>query len=87
MDARWAHERQQRLRANVQFIGGFYYVKLTDQFQGILRGLNDSYGGETYYNFELTPCLHFTPDLQFFSPGLSRIDTTVVTWLRLMANF
>ncbi|MGH9892728.1 MAG: carbohydrate porin, partial [bacterium] len=59
-----------------------------DQFQSILRSrLDDNYGGEIYYNFELTPWLHFTPDLQVFSPSLDLVDTTVVAGLRLMANF
>jgi len=74
-------------RGRDSFGAAFYYVELTDQFQGILRRLDDSYGGEIYYNFELTPWLHFTPDLQVLSPSLSQIDTTVVTGLRLMVNF
>lgn len=74
-------------RGRDSFGAAFYYVELTDQFEGILRRLDDSYGGEIYYNVELTPWLHFTPDLQVLSPSLGRIDTTVVTGLRLMANF
>ena len=75
-------------RGRDSFGAAFYYVERTDQLQSILRSwLDDSYGGEIYYNFELTPWLHFTPDLQVFSPSLDLVDTTVVTGLRLMATF
>ena len=74
-------------RGRDSFGAAFYYVELTDQFQGILPRLDDTYGGEIYYNFELTPWLHFTPDLQVFSPSLDVVDTDVVTGFRLMANF
>lgn len=74
-------------RGRDSFGAGFYYVELTDQFQGILRRLNNSYGGEIYYSVELTPWLHLTPDLQVLRPSLERVDTDVVTGFRLMANF
>lgn len=74
-------------RGRDSFGAGFYYVDLTDQFQGILQRLDNSYGGEIYYNLELTPWLHLTPDLQVLRPSLERVDTDVVTGFRLMANF
>jgi hypothetical protein len=46
---------------------GYYYLKISDRFPGILRarlGFDHEPSGEIYYNIQVAPWLYFTPDLQ-----------------------
>jgi len=44
-----------------------------------------TWGVEMYYNIEILPALHVTPDLQFLGPLLD-VDTAVVLGLRVKAD-
>jgi len=48
-----------------------------------LGGLGDGQGVELFYNFQITPWCHLTPDFQVLHPGRTAVDTAVVAGLRL----
>lgn len=69
---------------------GYYYLKLSDDLPRIVRRrlLRDhDQGGEIFYNIEIAPWLHVTPDLQILGPARRGVDTTVVTGVRIRFEF
>jgi porin len=51
---------------------GWYYTGTSDEFGPIPRAAldpRDGTGVELYYNFQVTPWLNITPDIQFIRPG------------------
>ncbi len=63
---------------------GYFYLNFSDGLPKIL-GINASQGIEMYYNIEITPWLHVSPDLQIiFSPGGNTDeDTAIVAGIRM----
>ena len=55
---------------------------LSDQF----NILDDSQGGEVFYNIEVTPWLHVTPDFQIIDASLERIDTAYIAGIRVKVD-
>jgi hypothetical protein len=54
----------------------------------VLTPTGDSvYGGEFYYNAEITPAFHLTFDLQAVEPSFKSLDTAIVTALRAKLDF
>lgn len=52
---------------------GWYFVGASNEFGPLPRALfdpQDGQGLEMFYNFQVTPWLNVTPDLQFIRPGL-----------------
>ncbi len=80
-------------RPNDTFGLGYYYTAPSDI--PLLRavGVDDEQGVEAWYNFEITPSLHVTADLQVIDPGLvstpliAGADTAWVLGLRTRVNF
>ena len=70
------------LRSQDTFGLGAYYVDVSDA--AILDALNveDEQGLELWYNIELAPWLHVTPDLQIIDQGLPGTDTAYVVGIR-----
>lgn len=70
---------------------GYYYVGTTDQFGPIPRAIFGSQPGdgvELYYNFQATPCINISPDIQFLRPGNTAIaDNAFVYGLRINMTF
>jgi porin len=69
---------------------GYYYMKLSDHLPRLLRnrlGLDHQQGGELYYNFQVTPWLHLTPDLQIVGQARKDLDTAVVLGFRMKVDF
>jgi porin len=57
---------------------GWFYNGVSNEFGPILQtafGPVDGTGVELYYNFQVTPWLNVTPDIQFIRPGLGAIAT------------
>ncbi len=57
---------------------GWFYNGVSNEFGPILQnafGPIDGTGVELYYNFQVTPWLNVTPDIQFIRPGLAGIAT------------
>jgi porin len=61
---------------------GFYYQGMTDANLASRLRLDDEVGFEAWYNFEVTPWFHLTPDLQVIDQGLPGTDTAVLFGLR-----
>jgi porin len=71
---------------------GYYFTGLNDDL-GNRRILNrdldrlqDGNGFEIFYNVEIVPWLHVTPDLQVVEPGLKRRDTSVLLGGRILVD-
>ncbi len=70
-------------RPNDSFGIGYFFVDLKGGVVANLIGLKSAEQGmEIYYEAEITPWFHVTPDLQIVDPGLSASDTAVILGLR-----
>ncbi len=68
---------------------GYFYTEFSD---GILLeefGVNNTQGVELFYNIEIAPWLHITPDLQVIVDpgGVSDRDTAIVCGIRAQMSF
>jgi porin len=52
-----------------------------------LTDLRDLWGVEMYYNFEVTPWFHVTPDLQVVQNENDGDDTAVIFGVRAVMDF
>jgi porin len=68
---------------------GYFYTKWSDIPLTNALGISNSQGVELFYNIEVTPWLHVTPDLQVLvNPGgVDDRDVAVVYGLRLQMTF
>ncbi len=75
-------------REKDRFGVGYYLMNFSNDIPGII-GLNAEQGVELFYNIEVTPWLHITPDIQvIIDPGRSDArDTAVVFGLRTQISF
>ena len=68
-----------------------WYTKLTDDFQEINSDVGNSlrgtWGFETYYNIEINPWLHLTPDIQFVMNQNNGDNLAVIPGIRLVIDF
>lgn len=63
-------------RRSDKFGIGWYYVGASDEFGLIPRlvfGPRDGTGVEVFYNFQVTPWMNVTPDVQYIVPGAAAI--------------
>lgn len=67
---------------------GYYHANINDKINPVF-GLDSEQGVEVYYNIEITPWCHITPDLQvIMNPGgSSRHDVAIVYGLRMQMTF
>ena len=67
---------------------GYYHANISDHINPAF-GLHSEQGVEVYYNIEITPWCHLTPDLQVIVDpgGSSRHDVAVVYGLRMQVSF
>jgi porin len=79
-------------RAGDSYGIGYYFTGLNSDL-GNRRILNrdisqleDGHGFELFYNIEVVPWLHLTPDLQVVEPGLKRRDTAVIVGGRCLID-
>jgi porin len=61
---------------------GYFHVGLSDKLPSVFDLLDDGQGAEFFYNVEVTPWLHVTPDFQIIDSGLEANDTAYVFGLR-----
>jgi porin len=76
---------------------GYYYLegndRVIDSLGAVVVGgkrplaLDDAQGLEIFYNFEITPWLHLTPDFQIIKPSIKAHDTAYVLGFRLRIDF
>lgn len=73
-------------RSNDQFGVGWYYSGTSEQLAPTLAtaigGVGDGQGVEIFYDIEVTPWLHITPDFQVLMPPRNSVDTAIVAGLR-----
>ncbi|MCZ6804183.1 MAG: carbohydrate porin, partial [Proteobacteria bacterium] len=75
-------------RPNDSFGIGYFVLDLKGGVVANIIGIKGAEQGvEIYYEAEITPWLHVTPDLQIVDPGLSASDTAVIFGLRVNMNF
>jgi porin len=75
-------------RPNDSFGIGYYILDVKSDVVADFIGLkSDEQGIEIFYEAEISPWLHVTPDLQIIDPGLSASDTAVILGLRVNVNF
>jgi len=75
-------------RPNDSFGIGYFYVDLVDGAVADLIGLDsEEQGVELFYEIEIAPWFHITPDLQIVDPGVVANDTAVILGLRANVNF
>jgi porin len=74
-------------RDNDRFGLGYFYADVSDNLPYILSSAGDGKGVELFYNIEVTPWLHITPDVQVLMPGSPDLDTTWVLGLRAKVDF
>ncbi|MBN1488665.1 MAG: carbohydrate porin [Phycisphaerae bacterium] len=66
---------------------GYYCLNLSSDIPALFD-LNAEQGVEVFYNFEVTPWCHITPDLQIIAhPGGGDQDVAVVYGLRMQVSF
>ena len=67
-----------------------WYNGLSDNFVDLVSvvvPLDDTWGVEIYYNFEINKWLHLTPDLQFVQNEREADDVAVIPGIRLVIDF
>ena len=62
---------------------GYFHVGLSDELPNVFDLLDDGQGAEFFYNVEVTPWLHVTPDFQIIDSGLETNDTAYVVGVRV----
>lgn len=68
-----------------RFGAGYFHTVLSDELPNLISPLlfDDVDGVEVFYNIEVNPWLHITPDFQYINPGDNRIDDTYVAGIRM----
>ncbi len=75
-------------RPNDSFGIGYFVIDLKDGVVANLIGLKGAeQGAEIYYEAEITPWFHITPNIQVVDPGLSASDTAVIFGVRTNFSF
>ena len=69
----------------------FWYTGLANNFKDLTsavgEGTRDNYGFEIFYNIQINPWLHLTPDLQIVRSDTKRTNTAIIPGARLVINF
>ena len=66
---------------------GYFYLKLSDKLPSAFNLLDDSQGVEVFYNAEILPWLHVTPDFQYIDSGLQTNDSAYIFGIRTKVAF
>ena len=67
---------------------GYFTLGLSDELPSlVVNRFGDSQGFEFFYNVEVTPSVHITPDLQIIDPSQKNLDSAVVLGARARILF
>jgi porin len=67
---------------------GYYYIRLSDKLPPALKSITeDPQGFEVFYNIEVSPSVHITPDLQIVNPARSNYSTAIIAGCRVKIDF
>ena len=68
-----------------------WYTGLTDDVKDLTKvagfDVDDIWGMELYYNYQVTPSTHLTADFQLLQNGNDDDDVAIVPGLRLVTSF
>ena len=70
-------------RDNDTFGIGYWYIDPSDKFPNPFNIIHRGKGAEIFYNFEITPWMHITPDFQIIDPGLRAVETNYIAGIRV----
>ena len=65
---------------------GYYFTAVSDNLPEYLFILDDEQGMEVYYDLEITPWLHITPNFQLVDSANQFVDTALVAGIRARLN-
>ena len=75
-------------RPNDEFGIGYFVLELKSGVVADIIGLKSAEQGvEIFYDFEVVPSVHITPDIQIVDPGIAAADTAVILGLRVNLTF
>jgi porin len=77
-------------RPNDRFGIAWFYNRLSNQLgpiASLLINPQDERGVELFYNIEVTPSFHITPDVQILKPALARGDAAILFAVRAKIDF
>jgi len=67
---------------------GYYHIGLSDELGAIISNrFGDSDGFEIFYNIEVTPSVHITPDFQIVNPSNENVSTAYIAGMRIRIDF
>ena len=66
---------------------GYYHILAADAQSLNQLDFGDSYGGELFYEIEITRWMHLTPDFQMVKPSQRDVDCAAVLGIRLGLSF
>ncbi len=67
---------------------GYYHISLSDELGNVISDrFGDSDGLEIFYNIEVTPSIHITPDFQIIEPSDESVDTAYIAGMRVKIDF
>ena len=66
---------------------GYFAIGLSDELPSLGLNICDSQGFEFFYDVEITPCMHITPDLQIIDPSRRNLDSAVILGARARILF
>lgn len=69
---------------------GAYYYNLSDELEDNINPvavINDEAAIEFFYNYAVTPWLHFGPDIQYVKPARGRFNNALIVGLRMQIRF
>ena len=67
---------------------GYYHIGLSDELGTIISNrFGDSDGFEVFYNIEVTPSIHITPDFQIVNPSNENVSTAYIAGMRIKIDF
>ena len=70
---------------------GWYYSGTSNQIGPLIEALvgpvGDGQGMEIFYNYELTPAIHITPDMHLIVPAADDIDPSLIFCVRAKMDF
>ena len=64
----------------------YFYIEQSDELPSIFDFYEDSKGVEVFYNIDVTPWLHVTPDFQIIEPSLKRVDKAYIAGVRIKVD-
>lgn len=78
-------------RSADRFGAGWFYASTSNQIGPVLESvfgpIGNGQGIELFYNYQLTPAIYITPDLQVLVPARQEVDTSLVVGVRAQLIF